>query len=122
MRERSGCGDIGQFVLRSLPFALGLPENRFPVGTFANTLERIDKPRIHGRNLFESHDKKATTSIGIGQGTVSTAAFDVQHLHKRIEAVVRRILVSNARERQRIPERMVLVVNPHLLEGILEEA
>ena len=53
---------------------------------------------------------------------MGTAPLDVQHLHERVETVVRRILVGNARKREGIPERMALVVDSHLLEGIPEKA
>ena len=88
----------------------------------AFALDGLDEPRIHGGNLFVRHHKKAAASIGIGQGAVGTAPFNVQHLHERIETVVRRVLIGNARERERIPERMVFVIDTHLRQRILEEA
>ena len=52
---------------------------------------------------------------------MGTAALDVQHLRKRIEPVVRNILISDSRQSKRIPYRVV-ERDPDLLQRILQEA
>ena len=92
--------DIRQLELRKLRSILRFAPYKRPVRTPGNSCENIHEPRVRIRNLVERHHEKVTAGFGIGERTVRTAAFNAQLLHQGIEAVVRHILVSNARNRQ----------------------
>ena len=94
-------------------------EKRLIARTLCHLRKGIVNPRVHRRNLFESLHEQASASIGIGQGAVGAATFNAQFLHERIEAMVRHILESNARKRERIPEHMGIVRNPDLRKRLL---
>ena len=116
---QSRCGR--QLVLRRRKLFDFRSEKRFVVGTLGHHRKGVVNPRVHRRNLFESLHEQASACIGIGQGAVSAATFNVQFLHERIEAMVRHILICNARKRERIPEHVGIVRNPNLRKRLLQE-
>ena len=50
-----------------------------------------------------------------------TATLNTQLLHQSIEAVIRHVLVGNARNRQGIPHRVIIKRNPDLRKGLFQE-